>query len=344
VRTRTITLSVSLIALTIFVTPAPRLSSGQEQKKLYGAILCCDVPIYVSDEWTGTNRQKSCTDYLNNASPDERSRVCAQLKKGQAFSKVACLRDYSQYCPDAKPKSCVETTNDDPTWFDPSNPGCQDKQETRVATSWTNSNGGTCLLTVTGCNKVLITQQVNIVERIDGRIVDTLSAPGMTPEELAARGLGPVTRSECNNGLYRSLHRHFPGTVCCDLWNEAVAAGSGCNPEQDADCDGLPNDKDEAVSFIPYATPELPQGLNGDQLTVPNIDPRPIGLELDELMPTEQCKFCKWVLASGKLTCSPDGKRDHEYRATWLCPLTGMQRVVTKRAPPTAPCTPPSRA
>lgn len=335
---------LSLSAIVVFATflgPGPHSSSGQEPKKKFGAILCCDLPIYVSDGWVGTSRKISCRDYLNNASEDERSRVCAQMKNGKAFSKAECLRDYSGICPDAKPEHCDDKNNENMPWFDPTNPGCIDKQETKMVATWSSVNGGTCTITLTACNSVVLTKVIDVVDRKNGQVIPADRPVNNTREEDAAAGFSPIKRSECTPAIYRAFEVDAPHIVCCDLWNEAVAAGSGCNPEKDADCDGLPNEQSPIVRSTPYLSPEYPESFYGPRVDAPNIDPRPAGLGWDEMMPNEACKFCKWFIVSGKLTCSPDKKKDHQYKVTWLCPLSGVTRVVTKTAPPTARCTPP---
>ena len=128
--------------------------------------------------------------------------------------------------------------------------------------------------------------------------------------------------------------------VCCDKWREAVRTGVPCNPLIDMDCDGKPNTND---FYIPRPGSIFPDINNlfatADGATV---DPFPSGLNPDDrdfLPPPEKCD-CKWELLKGTLTCSPDGKKPHEYRATWRCPSTGNTRPTRKEAPATAPCGP----
>jgi hypothetical protein len=73
------------------------------------------------------------------------------------------------------------------------------------------------------------------------------------------------------------------------------------------------------------------------------FDPVPPGLDISALVPNENCHPCKWVPQNGKLTCSSDARRDHEYKITWRCPSSGVERLTTKRAPARSPCTPPPR-
>lgn len=186
------------------------------------------------------------------------------------------------------------------------------------------------------------------MEEKNGKLTPTIVASPVAPNDLAAVGIRPIKQSECNTQLDDAEFGDHPNKVCCDIWREGVSAGSGCNPETDADCDGLPNDRDSFLNARPYYAPPRPGSVDGQffqgnvaDSDPANFDPRPAGLNWDELMPNEPCKRCKWVALSGKLTCSPDGRTEHEYKATWACPSSGVQRVVTKRAPASAHCTPP---
>lgn len=265
---------------------------------------------------------------------------------------AACVLDEKK--PPDKKANCEKTGPYDMPWFDPSNPGCKNLQNTRMNANWTPAQGGTCTFTLTACNRMVSTDIVGIVQRKNGTIVSTNGGVlGWTPQQNAAAGFTPITRSECTTELYYKYSNVEPrGTVCCDIWNEAVSAGSGCNPEKDADCDGLPNERDNWINSHPYYAPyALMNPEDGANFDPANFDPRPPGLSWDEVMPNEPCKGCKWVALSGKLTCSPDKykkmpesrKRDHEYKVTWTCPTSGVQRVVTKRVAAKFPCTPPKR-
>ena len=112
--------------------------------------------------------------------------------------------------------------------------------------------------------------------------------------------------------------------------------GKPCDAAADVDCDGRLNNVD--------ADGDMPQ-INGLAFTeaIPatgSRDPFPKGLNEDALMPTEECKDCKWELIKGVLKCNPDPSQRHSYEATWRCPTTGAIVDVTKLSPPGVNCIP----
>ena len=137
-------------------------------------------------------------------------------------------------CPDDCPSTegDTETTSPSsereekapPPWFMP-NPTCQ-MEETWASSEgspWAYDSEGntterlpegkvTCLLEIHICGDVIFKQQV-------------VNAGDECPESL-----------------------HFSNApnmqVCCTAWNEAKRTGSPCDPLEDADCDGVPNDMD----------------------------------------------------------------------------------------------------
>ena len=302
----------------------------------------------------------ACSRHLGTIPRESRESFCTQLRTSGKFSsfKDSCPV-YASVCEspptddedkpkEGPPAKCRERGPNDAPWFDPSAEGCQNLQDTKVNAKWTPANGGTCSITLAACNYTAFTYNVNLVEQKNGKLTPIVIASPSTPRDLATMGVRPIKESECNAQLYDAEFGDHPNKVCCDIWREGVGAGSGCNPERDADCDGLPNDRDQFLNVRPYYAPPRPSSVdsqffqgNAADFDPANFDSRPPGLNWDELMPNEPCKRCKWVALSGKLTCSPDGRTEHEYKATWLCPTTGIQRVVTKRAPASAPCTQP---
>ena len=196
-------------------------------------------------------------------------------------------------------------------WFDPSAPGCQQLQDTEFRGTYSD---GKCTMTLRACGYELL------------RSVETMSDPTK------------CNRRESYIGYWGGeATTVLPQKVCCDIFAEAARAG-GCNPAKDADCDGDANDVDDYLHIdFPFVAPieDMPMPPSVD---LKNFDPRPPGLGWEEVMPNETCAKCKWVAVGAKLTCSPDKVKDHEYKVTWRCPSTGVERVVTKRAPATAPC------
>jgi hypothetical protein len=362
---KTVTLStICAVAIAGLLGPDERSSSGQQEnirKQPACTIFCGDgtfntLSLGAKPCWGGPLPADGAGDHFKSLAEEDQAAICRNVATASQ-SKASCpaFKALVQLCrgkekppdPGDKKPSCKERSPDEPPWFDPSAEGCQQLQDTRMNANWTAVNGGTCTLTLTACNYTVLTYAVNLVSERNGKLETTIFADRPTPGELAAMGVRPIRRSECTAQLYDALVGDHPNTVCCDIWREGVSAGSGCNPERDADCDGLPNDRDNYLNSAPYDAPPRPGSYQetffpgASDFNPANFDPRPPGLSWDELMPNEPCKKCKWVAQSGKLTCSPDGRTEHEYKATWVCPTTGALRVVTKRAPASAPCTPP---
>jgi len=121
--------------------------------------------------------------------------------------------------------------------------------------------------------------------------------------------------------------------VCCDKFNDAVSSGNPCDPRSDVDCDGQPNKSDSQGNGV------LP-AIDGIFTERPNAERAafPTGLTLDEIMPPDQCKDCKWELIKGVVKCNPDPTKRHTYESTWRCPTTGAVVQVDKLSKPGANC------
>ena len=339
-------------------------SSGQQQnirKQPACTMFCGDgtfntFSLGASPCWGGPLSADNAADHFQGLAEEDQAAICRNLTVGNNASCPAA-KTMLGLCKDKKnlpdtgektpPPKCKERGPNDVPWFDPSAEGCQQLQDTVMNANWTAANGGTCTLTLTACNYTVLTYAINLVSEKNGKLeAQNIAGITATPAEVAAMGIRPVRRSECTAQLYDAQFGDHPGKVCCDIWREGVGA-RGCNPETDADCDGLPNDRDHYINTEPYYAPPRPGSFQesfSPGSTDPNpanFDPRPPGLSWDELMPNEPCKKCKWTALSGKLTCSPDGRAEHEYKATWVCPSSGVTRTVTKRAPASVPCTPP---
>ena len=333
-------------------------SSGQQQnirKQPACTMYCGDGPdtfsLGAKPCWGGPLPASEAGDHFNGLSEEDQAAICRNLTSSNANASCPAVRTIVSACKGKEPPKedggkknlpCKERGQYDPPWFDPSAPGCQQLQNTRMQATWSSEGGGTCTLTLTACSYTVLTMPVRFVTRGPLRLG---SYPGGVGEEDSSSRR--ITRSECTPQLYVTIWGDYPGTVCCDVWQEGVRAGSGCNPEIDADCDERSNDRDNWVNSRPYYAPPRAGSVDepftdGADFDPANFDPRPPGLSWDELMPNEPCKKCKWMATSGKLTCSPDGRAEHEYKATWVCPSSGVTRTVTKRAPASAPCTPPN--
>lgn len=343
-------------------------SSGQQQnvRKQPACTMYCGAgpdtfSLGAQPCWGGPLPAGGAGDHFNGLAEEDQSTICRNLASSQTNVSCPAVNTILSLCngkdrrkePKDEPKKppCKERGEYDVPWFDPSAQGCQQLQNTRMAANWRSANGGTCTITLTACNYTVLTLTVNYVNENNGQLAPASIDASMnqSPQQLAAVGIRPIRSSECNAQFYEKIYGDHPNTVCCDIWREGVNAGSGCNPETDADCDGLPNGRDDFLNAQPYYAPPRP-GSHQESVSQgaahfnpANFDPRPSGLSWDELMPNEPCKNCKWMATSGKLTCSPDGRAEHEYKATWVCPSSGATRTVTKRAPASAPCTPANR-
>jgi hypothetical protein len=129
--------------------------------------------------------------------------------------------------------------------------------------------------------------------------------------------------------------------VCCDKFAQAVRSGKPCDPRKDVDCDGRPNNTD----LDDIKMPDIDAFKRANNAA---IDPFPYLFDTSnpDFLPNRTARNsrgvgdcpCKWELVKGELRCSPDGKQDHHYKATWRCPKTGAEVITIKYAPATAPC------
>ena len=357
----TLIIAATVVAAVIFTSAKQRSSAQQDpiRKQPACTMYCGEGPdtfsLGAKPCWGGPLPADNAGDHFNGLPEETQAVICRSLLSNHANASCPAVKTILGLCKEKnlpkdepeKPKPpCKERGEYDMPWFDPSAEGCQKLQETRMEATWNSAGGGTCTLRLRACNYVVLTMSVKYVERPLKYGSSFSVSPGVQvpPEQH-------ITRAECTPQLYAILWgEEYPGTVCCDIWDEGVRAGSGCNPETDADCDGLPNDRDDFLNSTPYYAPPRPDSYQGEtfqgsgDFNRANFDPRPSGLSWDELMPNEPCKKCKWMATSGKLTCSPDGRADHEYKATWVCPSSGSTKTVTKRAPASAPCAPPLRS
>jgi hypothetical protein len=128
--------------------------------------------------------------------------------------------------------------------------------------------------------------------------------------------------------------------ICCDQVAEATRTGEPCDPRTDIDCDGTPNAADHEGT-VPNINP-FQRSAGG------NIDPFPPRFNTSDpdFRPERTARNskgvgdcpCQWELTGGELRCSPDGKQQHYYKATWRCPTTGAEVFTVKYEPATTPC------
>jgi hypothetical protein len=317
--------------------------------------------LFEEKDCAGILAEDVCMEHLSALPPERRVAYCEKIKADRKFSSfknscrsfaLPCEPDLQNQPESKKPLKCKprDFSSSGGPWFDPGAAGCQNLQSTLEQAVWSPQQGGTCTYTLSACGRVAATRRISAVEIRGGKLV-VADYSGFTPQQLAARGVRPIRGNECNVALFADpRYRVPPQKVCCDIWQEAVRGGGPCNPEVDADCDGLPNDKDgDFTNSVPYYAPlaanekdDSSNAVDASDFDSADFDPRPPGLGWDDVMPNEPCKECKWVAMSGKLKCSPDGRQDHEYKATWKCPTSGVERVVTKKVPARFPCKPPN--
>jgi hypothetical protein len=171
------------------------------------------------------------------------------------------------------------------------------------------------------------------------------------------RGTPPPPVNEVALAAYRELvtanvQSSTGSKICCDTLRESARTGAPCFPAVDIDCDGIPNAQDtyrDDTIGISYPDIDLFTRAPGA-----GIDDFPPGLDPDDpnFLPNSTARDskgvgdcpCKWELMSGKLACSPDGRQEHVYTATWRCPANGKEVFTTKRAKASAPCSQDRRA
>ena len=151
----------------------------------------------------------------------------------------------------------------------------------------------------------------------------------------------PVFANAYRAAMKDQLLATSSSTICCDKFREAVRTRKPCDPRVDLDCDGTPNRTDVHDTTMPDI----------DSFVRPAnaaIDPFPYQFDTSnpDFLPNRTARNskgvgdcpCKWELIRGELKCSPDGKLNHYYKATWRCPKTGAEVFTTRYAPATVPC------
>jgi len=295
--------------------PASVAQQGQERRKGTettpgGCFICGNLPgmhtaMFQGADWFGTVAWEACPiKKYSEDHPKELESVCQKIKTDLKITsfKVSCP-SLASYCEPDKKEPPPETKCEKPTpWSDTSSSsGCKDVQDTRFTI-----DKGSPTATVSMCGSTVFTKR---------------SEDFVKDEALAAAYLS-------------ALKNFFPKKICCDTFREAARTAKPCDPRQDVDCDGKPNQTDTDSDGFPAVNifsrgdgaPIDPAG--GDFDENPNFAPRPSDCE------------CKWELVKGTVDCSPDGKGRDFYRATWRCPSNGVERSTRKerRAAKTWPC------
>ena len=132
--------------------------------------------------------------------------------------------------------------------------------------------------------------------------------------------------------LEHQLQEQGVAKVCCDKFEDAVKTGKPCNPRLDVDCDGQSNSSDLTSDG---SRPVIDATFTEPSETRAEFPP---GMTVDAILPSDQCKGCRWELVKGELKCNPDPTKRHTYESTWRCATTGAVVQVDKLSTPGAPC------
>lgn len=152
----------------------------------------------------------------------------------------------------------------------------------------------------------------------------------------------PLWLASYEQGLLQYVRARVGSTVCCDSFKAASRTGSSCDPRFDLDCDGTLNTTDHVGEHRDGTFPDITVFGIASGVPITDTDPLPPWFQPGDkdFMPAANLCDCKWELTRGKRTCSPDGRRPHEYQATWRCPSTGNVKFTRKVAPATESCGP----
>ena len=292
-----------LLVVASYASFGPSSRPSSGQQQQRAHLICCNMLVSVPGTWIGADR--NCADYLQQAPENVRADVCKQLKDSSAFRDGSCMATMAPFCPSAKPPD-TKCEPPAPPWFGPSS-DCKDVQEAQITTTRT-------AVTVYLC----------------GYKIFSYSGNNVPSDQLY---------TDAYRAALRDYFRANVGKVCCNRFRQAARTGQPCNARVDIDCDGKPNESDMSENGMP--------NFEGRGVRIPdgvNFDDFPPGMTDDEIAPPAgECKDCKWVLMSGELKCSPDGRQRHVYQARWYCPSTKVEVDKFHYAPATAPCTPPNR-
>jgi hypothetical protein len=331
VKPKTIILAIACaFAVAGLFGPGSQPSSGQERRKGTeaapgGCFICGNMPgmhtaMFEGADWFGTLSWDACPiKKYSEDNPEKLKGICQQIKTEFNFTsfKTSCP-SLAPYCePEAKgpskEKEPPETKCDKPTpWFDSSS-DCSEVQSPVIRIN-------TGAVTVTICGYPVFRQD-----------------PGSTD---------PLYLEAYRDAVRDWVRSRVGNTVCCNKLREAARTGTPCYPAVDIDCDGKPNQTDvvDGAGNLPY--PDI-NGVFTRSEGAP-IDPFPAGLDPNDpnFRPESAARDsrgvgecdCKWELIKGDLKCSPDGRQQHVYTATWRCPSTKAEVFTTKYAPATAPC------
>lgn len=327
---KTLTLTiVCAVFMAVQFSAGSEPSSGQERRKGTekapgGCFICGNIPgmhtvLFEDADWFGTLAEDACPikKYGEN-NPDKLKALCQSVKTRFNLTSFKSCPSLAPFCESdkkepPKEKQPPETTCEKPTpWFNDSS-SCSEVQSPVVTMN-------TGAVTVTICGYPVF------------------------------RG-DPGTKDEMFVDAYRAAVKDWVtsrvGTkVCCNKLREAARTGIPCYPAVDIDCDGKPNQTDVINPGSDTSYPDIngeftraegapidafPFGMNPND---PNFRPESAARDAKGV---GECE-CKWELIKGDLKCSPDGRQQHVYTATWRCPSTKAEVFTTKYAADTSRC------
>jgi hypothetical protein len=325
VRTKTLTLAIVCAAVIgALLGSGQQPSSGQQfpegtRKPACGCYIC-GSPLFENFEdqaaakpCAGILSVDACPVELAKMPKEKRDAFCQKVKTQLKFNS---FRDscpvYAASCePDEKnspPEAKCEKPN---PWFDPSS-DCSDVQSPQIAIK---------------------------------QSAVSLSICGSPVFRYVPDSKDPLLLEAYQAALRDWVRQRVGSKICCNKFSEAARSGKPCNPQADLDCDGKSNQTD-VVSEGEATYPDI-NNLFSTRAGAA-IDPFPVGLDPDDpdFMPESTARkskgvgecACKWELIKGDLKCSPDGKQQHVYTATWRCPSTKAEVFTTKYVPATKPC------
>lgn len=320
-RSHVIVLAVSLLTLVagvVWLAVVPQTSSGQQQfpdttRKIACGCFCGgSSPDYFlfsnNKDCAGILAADACNRELSSLPP---ARLDAMCKVASENRKGSCPA-LQELCGSRKPDPDSKCENKPTPWFDRSTE-CTDVQSPQVALV-----GSEVKLSFCGFP----------VFRFD---------PPADKDRLMREAYVSV--------LKEWIQQTVGSKICCSSFRKSMQTGEPCNPAVDVDCDGRPNQTDINTTYSSAPVPAI------DLYTLPTgspVDPFPTGLNPDDpnFLPNTTARdskgvgecACKWELIKGDLKCSPDGKQQHVYVATWRCPSNKTEVMTTRYAPATAPC------
>ena len=277
-----------------------------------GCFICGTLDYVLFDDGkdcAGILAQDACPEEMAKMPSEKRAAICQKIK---AKLKLTSFKDscqiFAPFCEsqkNEKPKcEPPRAGSNSAPWFSPGD--CREKgriiQNRTSSDDWYPGRPCSIIYWLEGCSETA-TNIATVLKR---------------------------TRSESECDAFFDLHDKPEREVCCDKWQQATASGSPCNPMVDADCDGIPNQRD------PF--PIQPQPREFQNSSGVN-DMLPIWKDIADRIPQEPCEGCQWTVGKLDYKCKNveihrrESYREaqYEYQARWKCPSTGRELVTSGR-------------